>query len=155
MEKFVLIPHSMWEKWENSPKSISKEVSLRPKVLEAPSIPRTQAPDSLKYDQYTTLSHTLSRTSPKFVQILDKIVADERVSLSQDGTLLLDGTDTRITANNFIRVVGQPKLQDANRQRKVPKDYWPIIETLQLSADLQTNPNASKTPSGAWSNFSF
>ena len=82
-------------------------------------------------------------------------MADERVSLSQDGTLLLDGTDTRITANNFIRVVGQPKLQDANRQRKVPKDYWPIIETLQLSADLQTNPNASKTPSGAWSNFSF
>ena len=143
----------MWEKWDNSQPKPTKVVSLRPEPSNIITNDPDTVPDQLVEDQYANLSNSLGRTGDRLVNILEEIRKSSRVQLSQTNTLIVDGSDTGIKANDFIRAVGQSSLQSERHQKKIPVQYRPIIEVLALDPDLVTNPHAIKGSTGRWSNF--
>ena len=152
MEKFVLIPQSMWKEWVNTPRFAPKPFQRTPvKQVDPPD--KSELPISLEKDQYTRLSNTLQTT--KLIKILDQLLRSDRIDISGGDTIILDEHDTNISVVKFIRAVGQSPLREKRKQSKIPGNYRPIIDVLSLTSDLLTNPNAFKSPATGWSDYTF
>ena len=151
MERFVLIPESMWKARDSSLAKVSKAPTnkLQPDMTKIQNIQQMERIRSILPKPVKPLPGP-----SKYERILMAIDEHPRISPDEDDSILLDGQDTGIGVVQFIKVVGETR-KNPHEQSEIPDSFAPLLELLQLSPKLRTNRNAVKTASGAWSTFSF
>ena len=145
MEKFVLVPESTWLKWSSAATQVkSKQLSKRP-----------SSDLSTKYQKlHTEAVQAKLPRGKKYEDILDAIDGNDRVTISENNSILLDGSDTDVDVVDFIRLIGEPR-KSALHQSEIPHSFHPILELLQLDKKLRTNRYAVKAHTGTWGTFAL
>lgn len=153
MDKFVLIPLTLWQsldKQREIPIEVGKKEVPLPikKEIEHPHDRSLDYPQDQTEQIYSKLSTNNSK------EIFSLILSNNRLTLSQSNTILLDDSDTNVPIVEFIKTITNPK-KVAGKYRDIPGSYHSILEVLNLEKNRTKNRNAVKKVTGGWSSFSF
>lgn len=143
MEKFVLVPLSLW----NSKQNIVALDKTVPTMNYKEKLPTNlQNPTSTNasvdiHDQIlkTMTGHLYSSKS----QIIKLLLANPRITLSTNYEIILDGTNTEIEVRKFINDL---MIKGGN----FPDLYAAILDILKIPSHLIKNKNALQTHRGDW-----
>ena len=145
-EKFVLVPLSLWENRSGGgskqniatlDRTISHHTETKPLPQPQPPLADVNvAHDRILKDMTGHLWNVKS-------QIAKILLANSRISLSQNDEIILDGTNTHIEAKDFINnlVVTRGSFPDL---------YASLLDLLKIPSSLIKNKDALKTHRGDW-----
>ena len=170
VEKFVLIPLSLWEsrnnvKWHTNESTSLKRASSIPNENEVfDSKLRKQRENVVKADQNEQNQHVENKkpanskfesiitevaqskqTISKKLKILECILNNPRISITHDNFLILDGTSIGISVVDFLDTI--------SRNEEIPDMYLTILDVLKLPSYLVSNDYAKQEDRGDWISF--
>lgn len=154
--KFVIVPQLLWEKqlkqWEELPSTSSNTYDLprkTPKIT--PKIENKNNVDNVSgaNNQYERILQRVSKSKAvisKKVVLLDKLVANPRISFSEDDEIIVDGVNTNEPIVSFLDEIFHKKTQ-------IPDIFLTILEMLKIPDQFVLNQNAQQEDRGDWIPF--
>lgn len=150
MERFVLIPYSLYQQ---SIESNKQQLGLLDKQVSQPEPSKLDINQSRddknqidRIHYQLTQSNLQSKTSK---EALIKFQNSPRINYSESDTIILDGRDTFVPVVDFFLTIRNPK------KKKFPDVYFPILEASNLEYHYVTNQHAKEIERGNWLPFNF
>lgn len=143
MEQFVLVPVSSWHS-----KPPTADPIKQPEIIKEQESTKVLTPTTASLPK--TLQNTLSKNKNS-KKILQKVYNEPRVQLSSSGTLVLDGNDTNMKFETFIK-----SLQSTKKQENKLEDFnLTLLDILKIDPSSVRNTHVKQESRGNWTPFTF
>lgn len=150
MDQFVLVPYAQWQQQKQDlsittkftqPPPQSATTALPTDQQNEPTVP-TLVPKNLKRKLKTS-------TIQKSKKILEKLDAESRLKLSSNGTIVVDGTDSKVALETFLK-----SIQSTKQPEEQQKDLnLTLLDILEVDPSLVNNSHVKKQSRGNWIPF--
>lgn len=143
MERFVLIPYSLYQQKVATSEIESSKVGLLDK-------PETRTESAELYDSSNDINRIHFALNSRLTSLtkghVSQLLLSPRIKLSRSDTIIVDGRDTFVPVHDFF-------LATRKKNIPLPDVYFTILDAAQYTPSAVINKDAKSKDRGTWIPF--
>ena len=134
MERFVLVPHSVYHSSNN------------PTIVRKQELPKYKPDQTPTYNKDTLKKEINQQLTTSASPLVNKTLESPRIKVSNSNTLILDGIETGVLLKDFVQRLMRKNVP-------IPDIYFTLLDAASITPDIVVNSHAKGKERGAWIPF--